>query len=241
VTDPREIPENNDGPILLFDIDGTLIMSGGAGARALEQAFVELTGIERALSGVHLDGATDLAIVREALEHGGRQVTPELMDQLVSRYTALLPGELQRAEGYRLLEGVEALLEKLAAELRIFGLCTGNVREGARAKLARGGVWEHFTRTFEGGFGSDGEVRSDIVRAALRRADTHRGHALKPMEALVIGDTPRDVQAAHEVGVPVLAVATGRYTAAQLREAGADLVVDSLAEPAALEIMCVTA
>ncbi len=241
MTSSKAIAPKDDAPVLLFDIDGTLIVSGGAGSRALEQAFVELTGIERALNGVRLDGATDLAIVREALEHGGQKVTPELMEQLVSRYTALLPGELARADGYRLLEGVEALLEKLAAELRVFGLCTGNVREGARAKLAHGGVWEHFTRTFEGGFGSDGEIRSDIVRAALRRAEAHRGRALKPMEALVIGDTPRDVTAAHEVGVPVLAVATGRYTAAQLREAGADMVVDSLAEPAALEILCVTA
>jgi phosphoglycolate phosphatase len=233
--------ETDEGPILLFDIDGTLIMSGGAGARALERAFVELTGIERALSGVRLDGATDLAIVREALEKGGRAVTPDLMDRLVTRYTELLPGELQRADGYRLLEGVEALLEKLAAQLRTFGLCTGNVRDGARAKLSRGGVWEHFARGFEGGFGGDGEIRSDIVRAALRRAEAHHGRPFKAMEALVIGDTPRDVQAAHEVGVPVLAVATGRFSAEELRQAGADIVVDSLAHPTALEIMCVTA
>ena len=244
MNDPKPTREgrvNEDGPVLLFDIDGTLIMSGGAGARALEQAFVELTGIERALTGVRLDGATDLAIVREALVQGGHEVTPELMDRLVSRYTALLPGALQRAEGYRLLEGVEALLEKLAAELRVFGLCTGNVREGARAKLSHGGVWEHFARGFEGGFGSDAELRADIVRAALRRAEAHRGRPLKATEALVIGDTPKDVFAAHEVGVPVLAVTTGRFTADQLREAGADMIVDTLANPAALEIMCVTA
>jgi len=241
VRNPLPVREAEEGPVLLFDIDGTLIVSGGAGARALEQAFVELTGIERALSGVKLDGATDLAIIREALESAGREVTPELMDQLVRRYTALLPGELERAEGYRLLEGVEALLEKLASELRDFGLCTGNVREGARAKLARGGVWDHFARGFEGGFGSDAEVRSDIVRAALRRAEAHRGRPLRAMEALVIGDTPRDVLAAHEVGVPVLAVATGRYSAEELRRAGADMVVDSLADPVALEILCVAA
>ena len=224
-------------PILLFDIDGTLITSGGAGARALEQAFVELAGIERALVGVRLDGATDLAIVREALALGGREPTPELMDRLVVRYTELLPGELKRAAGYRLLDGVEALLVRLAAELRVFGLCTGNVRDGARAKLSHGGVWEHFARGFEGGFGSDGEVRADIVRAALRRAETHHGRSVNAAEALVIGDTPRDILAAHEVGVPVLAVTTGRYSAEELRAVGADAVVDSLASPAALEIM----
>lgn len=223
--------------ILLFDIDGTLITSGGAGARALEQAFVELTGIEHALKGVRLDGATDLAIVREALQAGGREPTTELMNRLVDRYTELLPDELARTSGYRLLEGVEALLARLAVELRVFGLCTGNVRAGARAKLSRGGVWDHFTKGFEGGFGSDGEIRSDIVRAALRRAETHHGRSLRATEALVIGDTPRDIVAAHEVGVPVLAVATGRFSAQELRDAGADAVVDSLADAQALELL----
>ncbi len=230
-----------EAPIILFDIDGTLITSGGAGARALEQAFVELTGIHGALKGVPLDGATDLAIVREALALGGRDPTAELMEGLVSRYTELLPGELARTQGYRLLEGVEALLDRLAEGLRTFGLCTGNVRDGARAKLSRGGVWEHFARGFEGGFGSDAEVRADIVRAALRRAEAHRGRKLQASDALVVGDTPRDIAAAHEVGVPVLAVATGRYSADELRQAGADAVVDSLASTAALELLGLTA
>jgi phosphoglycolate phosphatase len=223
--------------VLLFDIDGTLITSGGAGARALEQAFVELTGIEHALQGVRLDGATDLAIVREALELGGRAAPKELMDRLVDRYTELLPVELARTSGYRLLEGVESLLARLGAQLRVFGLCTGNVRAGARAKLSHGGVWDHFARGFEGGFGSDAEVRSDIVRAALRRAEQHQGRSLRAVEALVVGDTPRDILAGHEVGVPVLAVATGRFTAQELLDAGADAVVDSLAHPRALELM----
>jgi phosphoglycolate phosphatase-like HAD superfamily hydrolase len=152
-----------------------------------------------------------------------------------------LPDELARTSGNRLLDGVAELLESLAAQLRTFGLCTGNVRAGARAKLSRGGVWDHFTKSFEGGFGSDGEIRSDIVRAALRRAETHHGRSLHATEALVIGDTPRDIVAAHEVGVPVLAVATGRFSAQELREAGADSVVDSLADARALELMGVLA
>lgn len=222
---------------LLFDIDGTLITSGGAGARALEQAFVELAQIPDALAQVVLDGATDISIVREALGHAGRPATDEFVDQILVRYTELLPSALTSSEGYLLLAGVPALLQRLAATDRAIGLCTGNVRAGARAKLHHGGVWTHFEGGFEGGFGNDGAVRADIVRAALRRAQAHHGRALVPAELLVIGDTPRDIQAAHAVGLPVLAVATGRSTSAELRAAGAEDVVESLATAEALKIL----
>ncbi len=222
--------------ILLFDIDGTLLSTAGAGARALEQAFEELVGLSEALAGVRLDGATDVAIVREALIKRGRPAPDSQIQALLARYTELLPSALTAAPGYRTLEGVPGLVARLEAERRPFGLCTGNVLAGARAKLSHGDLWAPFERGFLGGFGSDGEVRADIVRAALRRAEAHHG-ALHPSEALVIGDTPRDVEAAHAVGVPVLAVASGRHGLDELRATGAEHVLESLAAPAAVAIL----
>ena len=222
--------------ILLFDIDGTLISTGGAGAKALEQAFVELVGLEGALEGIRLDGATDLAIVREALAQRTREATAELSLRILARYTELLPSALARADTYRKHDGVADALATLKAQGRPFGLCTGNVIEGARAKLAHGSLWEPFAQGFLGGFGSDGEIRADIVRSALRRAAERHG-PVHPEQALVIGDTPKDVSAAHAVGVPVLAVASGRHSLAELRDTGAEYVVETLATREALVAM----
>jgi phosphoglycolate phosphatase len=223
--------------VLLFDIDGTLVATAGAGRLALERAFAELAQVANALEQVILDGATDVAIVREALVRAGREANPALIDRLLARYTALLPTYLAAAESYRLLDGVAEILEGLTRAGRVFGLCTGNIVEGARHKLARGGIWRHFEGGFLGGFGSDAEPREDIARMALQRAAAHLGGALDPREALVIGDTPRDVRAAQMVGVPVLAVASGRHGVAELRATGATHVVPSLQAPEALAII----
>jgi phosphoglycolate phosphatase-like HAD superfamily hydrolase len=125
---------------------------------------------------------------------------------------------------------VRELLEDLSARRATIGLCTGNVTRGARIKLARGGLDRHFGfgAADVHGFASDGESRERIVAAALRRASAHLGRRLDPGEALIIGDTPRDVAAARAVGCPVLAVATGRFGMQALRAEGADHVVPTL-------------
>jgi phosphoglycolate phosphatase len=225
--------------VVLFDIDGTLVNAGGAGRRALERALDERCGPHAGrLASLQLDGMTDRLIVREALGLLGHSFSEYACDAVLARYVALLAHEI-KGPGYGVLPGVEPLLEALVARGVPFGLCTGNIVEGARVKLARGGL----DRFFEwgegalGGFAHDGEARERVVAAALARASARAGRALHAREALVVGDTPRDVAAARHVGCPVLGVATGRYDAATLTDCGADFVVASLAEPAALRLL----
>jgi len=216
--------------VLLFDVDGTLVHAAGAGRRALERVLLaELGRIDGALAGLRLDGMTDRLIVREVLAALGRPFDDALCDRVLEAYVEVLRTEIL-GPGFRVLPGVEGLLAGLAGGGATLGLCTGNVPAGARLKLARGGL-DHF---FEwgpaaiAGFAPDGEARELVVRAALRRASARLGRALGPADALVIGDTPRDVQAARAEGVPVLAVATGRFLADELRDAGADAVLPTL-------------
>jgi len=220
--------------VLLFDIDGTLLHCGGAGRRALEEAMeLHLGGAVRReeswLAGMKLDGMTDRLIVREAMLSVGHTFDEALCDRILDSYAERLEVEIHGA-GYEVLPGVEALLEALAAGNRLVGLCTGNIARGARIKLARGGL-DRFFGFGEGavvGFAGDGEARDRIVAAALRRAEARLGRALDPREALIIGDTPRDIAAARSAGCPVLAVATGRFGVEALRAEGADHVAVSL-------------
>jgi phosphoglycolate phosphatase-like HAD superfamily hydrolase len=136
------------------------------------------------------------------------------------------------------MPGVKSILAELAARQAIFGLCTGNLFEGARAKLDHGGIWDHFAPPhFGGGFGSDAEERDEIVRVALARAGSHLGRAISPREVLLVGDTPRDVAAARSAGVPCLAVATGRSSEADLLAAGATYAAPTLDAPGALSLL----
>ena len=220
--------------VLLFDIDGTLVHAGGAGRRALEQAMDE--HLDRAarlkdgwLAGIKLDGMTDRLIVREAMLASGHPFDDVLCDRILSTYTDRLEREIENP-GYAVLPGVRALLGELSARRATIGLCTGNVLRGARIKLARGGLDRHFGFGAGDvhGFASDGEARERIVAAALRRASERLRRKLDPGEALVIGDTPRDVAAARAVGCPTLAVATGHFDVQALRAEGADHVVPTL-------------
>ena len=223
--------------LVLFDIDGTLVHAGGAGRRALETALEQHLGPavrpESAwLGGMKLDGMTDRLIVREATVAVGHPFDEALCDRILHSYAARLEVEIGGA-GYEVLPGVRHLLSGLAARGTPIGLCTGNVRQGARIKLARGGLDRHFGFD-EGdvfGFAEDGEARERIVEAALRRGSARVGRRLDPREALVVGDTPRDIVAARAAGCPVLAVATGRYGVDALRAEGAQFVVPTLEDP----------
>jgi len=224
--------------VVLFDVDGTLVHAAGAGRRSLERVLAGAFGrVEHALSGMRLDGMTDRLIVREVLVSLGQPFEDALCDRILAGYVEALREEIL-GPGFRVLPGVEEVLGALAAAGADLGLCTGNVAEGARLKLARGGI----DRYFEwgpgaiAGFAHDGEARELLVRAALDRGASRLGEPLRPEDALVVGDTPRDVSAARAHGVPVLGVATGRFGAGELREAGADGVLPSLegAAPALL-------
>ncbi len=225
--------------VFLFDVDGTLVSAAGAGRRAFERAVADLVGpVDGRLADLRLDGMTDRLIVRESLARLGRPFDDAFCDRILARYVEHLAGEIG-APGYRVLPGVVAVLEALHARADVVGLCTGNVVEGARLKLARGGLdrWFDWGASAVCGFAHDGEERERLVHAALARGAARLGRALDPREALVIGDTPKDVAAAHHAGVPVLGVATGRYDADALRACGADHVAETLEDPAALRVL----
>jgi phosphoglycolate phosphatase-like HAD superfamily hydrolase len=225
--------------VYLFDVDGTLVSAGGAGRRAFERAVGDHVGpANGALRDLRLDGLTDRLIVRKALALLGRRFDDAFCDALLDRYVEHLRDEIG-GPGYAVLPGVVAALDALAARGAVLGLCTGNVVEGARLKLGRGGLDRYFDWGAGAvvGFAADGEEREKLVHAALRRAGARLGRPLAAREALVVGDTPRDVEAAHHAGCPVLAVATGRFPEAELRACGADHVVPTLEHPDALRIL----
>ena len=222
---------------LLFDLDGTLTRSAGGGTRALGQALRARPQATGELRKMRLDGMTDRAIARALLaaeadpaiplDQRMRSVTDADIDAVLARYLEALARECaQRA--YEPLPGVAALLERLQARGGVLlGLCTGNLATGAELKLTSAGLWSAFRF---GGYGSDAEPRADIVRAAWARA-----RELGAAEGLVIGDTPRDILAAHDAGLPACGVATGRYTVHELAEHGAELVLDGFGDAARAE------
>jgi len=218
---------------LLFDIDGTLTRSRGAGMRALATALGARMAAADELRKMRLDGMTDRAIVRLLLaaergdrhlpiEERARRVTAGEIDALLDPYLRALERECA-ASSYEAQPGAVDLIARLSRRPDVLlGLCTGNLEAGARLKLGSVGLWAPFRF---GGFGSDAEERADIVRAARSRAQ-----ALGATEAMVVGDTPRDVLAAHEAGVPVCGVATGRWSVHDLAAHGADAVLSSFAD-----------
>ena len=185
--------------VVLWDVDGTLVSAGGAGRRAFERAVADFVGpFDGALRDMRLDGMTDRLIVREALTLLGQPHTDAFCDELLARYVEHLRTEIH-GPGFRVLPAVEETLRALRDAGRPFGLCTGNVVEGARVKLSRAGLDRYFEWDEQAiaGFAADGEAREDVVAAALRRASARLGRPIAAAEALVVGDTPRDVSAAH--------------------------------------------
>ncbi len=224
--------------LVLLDVDGTLVLCAGAGRRALERAVREhCRRPDGDLTPLRLDGSTDRLIVRHALKLLGHEMDEASCDRILARYEELLEPELADP-GFHVLPGVAAALGELRDRQVPHGLCTGNVREGARLKLRRGGLDGFFEWGPDavGGFAGDGEVRTRIVEAAMRRAAARHG-PVAPAEVLVVGDTPLDVQAGHEAGCAVLGVATGRYGREDLRAAGANHVVETLESAEALRLL----
>jgi len=218
--------------VLLFDIDGTLITSGGAGRRAMERAFEHHYG-SRDVCQFRFDGMTDLQIARQALTALGIEPTSETMSESIRRYLTFLAEEIDRTHHaqYRLHEGVTDALRAARTRGHGIGLGTGNVHEGARLKLERVGVFEEFAF---GGFGSDAEDRSELLRHGAERGAAHLGVARAACRVVVIGDTPKDIAAAAAIGAECIAVATGSFTVAELDAAGATHAYASLSSPGAL-------
>ncbi len=216
-------------PILLFDIDMTLIRTRGVGRAAMNGAFNDLFGVERITEGMRFDGRTDRGIFLEAMQRVGIAESEHetAFTSVSARYLALLERELAVTEVGIVLDGVTDLLEALSGEQVAVGLATGNLREGARLKMTQFGLWHHFCG---GGFGDDVHERTSLVANAVREIAEAKGIEPDPARAIVIGDTPLDVAGALTNGARVLGVATGAYSEADLLASGATWTAASLAD-----------
>ena len=200
---------------ILFDVDGCLISSGGAGTKAWRFAFDRLHGVP-----ADIGEFTGRVI--------GREPTDREMARLLAAYLDRLGVEVERSRGYRVMPGVASLLPRLIDEGVLLGIVSGALEAAAHIKLARGGLNRFFCF---GGYGSDSRDRPELTRLAIERAAWIHGHTLDAARLQVVGDTPRDIDAAHASGAIAVGVATGKYTVKALRDAGADHVLSTLEEP----------
>jgi len=223
--------------LVLFDIDGTLVLTGGAGLRAMNRAFTDVIGQPTpskgatptdALNGIPVAGRTDWSILQDTLARVGRELDLDLLGRLRERYVVHLRDEiLHPGTGFNgTLPGVNVLLDALEPRDDVYlGLLTGNFKDGAQVKLERFDLWRYFRC---GAFGDDAPDRNALVPVALERAVACGMPSFAPADVIVVGDTPNDVACAQAVGAVPVGVATGGYTADQLRECGADIVFDTL-------------
>lgn len=225
--------------LVLFDIDGTLVLTGGAGIRAMNRACEELVGHPHALDGIPVAGRTDRIILSDVVTRAGHSLDDGLLEQLRDRYIDNLrveiekPGKLQSFEslGARggvkaVMPGIRELLDILEQREDVFlGLLTGNFEAGARIKLEHFDLWRYFPC---GAFGDDAADRNELVPFAIERARRCGLVNIAAANILVVGDTPHDVACARAVGAVPIGVATGGFTSAQLRESGADIVFENL-------------
>ena len=205
--------------ILLFDIDGTLIRSGGAGKAAMEDALRDEFGTREILDRVSYSGRTDPAIARELLEVHGLEPSDANVKRLKAAYLRLLPNALQQHGGI-VLPGIRDLLRRLRTQDRVvLGLLTGNLRAGAECKLGHFDLWNYFAF---GGFADGIPDRDDVARHAKREVERFLGRDVDSRDVWVIGDTPLDVKCARAIGAKAVAVATGWHTLDELKAAKAD-------------------
>ncbi len=209
--------------LLLFDIDGTLLDSGGAGTRSLNAAFVDVLGVADAFEGISMAGKTDIQIIKEGLEKTGFDREGRLLSELTEAYIRILRMEIVSSAKKR-KPGVGILLSRLKDAKYPLGLLTGNIEDGARIKLRSLDLESYFAT---GAFGSDHEDRNQLLPIAVRRFNS-LGIDVRPEDCIVIGDTPRDIECARVHGARCIAVATGPYGMESLAEHSPDLLVEDL-------------
>lgn len=216
--------------LVLFDIDGTLVSCHGAGGRAMTRAGKDTFHPEFSLEGVDFAGRLDPHIVDEGLARLSLTPSDELHAEFRQRYLDLLEVELMNPR-FVVHPGVRALVTALAADDDVvLGLLTGNWGEAAELKLARAEI--DFAQFAIGAFGDHAQTRDALAGVALDRFRAHVGREVPSSHVVVIGDTPADVRCARANGLSLVAVGTGRFTAAELRDAGAEVAVDDLADAA---------
>jgi phosphoglycolate phosphatase len=218
----------HDPLAILFDIDGTLINTGGAGAASWRLAFDDLYGIPADIGKFTDTGMTDPAVGRKTFESVLKR-DPERTEftKLMERRNFYLHQTVQESKGYEVLPGVNELLSELIEHGYLLGLVTGNVEAAAHIKLHRANLNRFFSF---GGYGSDSDDRGQLTKTALSRASQVYGEEIKRDRAFSVGDTPLDVTGAHAAGIQCVGVGSHHYSADQLREAGADYAISSLEE-----------
>ena len=211
---------------VVFDIDGTLITTGGAGAVAWQRAFAELYEVEANIDDWTRPGETDIEVGRETFRDVlHRDPAPRDLAMLMHRRLEHLPDAIAESEGYRVLPGVRERLQSLGRAGYLLGLVTGNVEAAAHIKLERG----HLNRYFSfGAYATAGADRTEITRMAIARASGVLGVAVHRPQVVVVGDTPLDVEAGHGADAPVIGVATGEYDVSALLASGADAAVPTM-------------
>jgi len=220
--------------LILFDIDGTLLLSGRAGLRAMTRAFEQTFGVANAFAGESFGGRTDSFLISRALQGAGLPDTPEAHARFKANYIPLLAEEIEQpGTGHKgLMPGARELLEALHDHHHLhLALLTGNYREAAEIKLEHFELWEFFEW---GAFADDHHDRNQLVPIARSRAETYDIPVEAIERVIVIGDTPHDIECARVAGARCIAVATGGFTVDQLREAGADEVLPDLSDTEAV-------
>lgn len=211
---------------VLFDIDGTLLVTGGAGAVAWQRAFRELHGVDANIEEHTRAGMTDPEIAeiifREVI---GRDGSEAERAQAIAAYLGHLEAAVAESDGYRLMPGIEQILPRLASQGVLLGIVTGNIEAAAHIKLARGNLNRFFSF---GGYGSDSRDRTELTRRGVERGGEVFGSQLELEATIGVGDTPRDVSACHGAGIRVVGVATGAYSVAEQRDAGADWAIEDV-------------
>jgi phosphoglycolate phosphatase-like HAD superfamily hydrolase len=221
--------------LVLFDIDGTLIHTGGAGIKAFAQAFAAEFGVPDGVERLKFGGRTDFSLVREFFTLERIEPSPENFARFFASYVRSLQELIPACKGGA-CAGVLEFYQELRAQAQppLTGLLTGNIKEGARIKLERFGLWDKFPF---GGFADDHEERAHIAAAALRRGSHAFGRDLRGDEVLVIGDTPLDIRCARAIGAKALAVATGGASLEELERHNPDWAVPDLTRISAAAVM----
>lgn len=221
--------------LVLFDIDGTLMDSGGAGTRSMSLAFEEIFSVSDAFKGINMAGKTDIQIMKEGLKKYGLHGEDRNISLLTDRYISHLRREIETPRKH-LKPRIKESLELLGRMDDIFlGLLTGNIEAGARIKLASFGLNSYFPF---GAFGDDDEDRNKLLSVAVERFRSFRRREVQYKDCIVIGDTPRDVECAKIYGAYAIAVATGPYLYDSLVASGADMVLRDMSEMDYSLILC---
>lgn len=213
--------------LFLFDIDGTLIASGGAGEYSMRLAVHDMFGVENGLQGVEIAGRTDRLITRNVFKKFGEPWNAGKATKFLELYLGHLARELPHRNG-RLLPGILPLLQKLKADPHVaLALLTGNLERGAKIKLTHYGVWEFFEF---GAFADDSHDRNCLGPFAQARARKRYGVEFSSERTFVLGDTPHDIECGRAIGAKTVAIATGGHTREQLAACQPDFLFDDLAD-----------